>query len=161
MEERQPSRSAHLLRMDQHGEWHTHLSRWEKRLEKRRKKETTYWTLPQQLLYTEHVTTFHWLDFPFLFLRRFKFQTKRPNWAVGGRPGVTVWLQIGWFFFFSTLSISSQPSSFKKKEKKKHTRGHKPIPQKDMRALRLTQLSLCYFSLETNSVWFTSIHNSI
>jgi hypothetical protein len=79
---------------------------------KGRKKETTYWTLPQQLLYTEHVTTFHWLDFPFLFLRRFKFQTKRPNWAVGGRPGVTVWLQIGWFFFFSTLSISSQPSSF-------------------------------------------------
>ena len=122
MEERQPSRSAHLLRMDQHGEWHTHLSRWEKRLEKRRKKETTYWTLPQQLLYTEHVTTFHWLDFPFLFLRRFKFQTKRPNWAVGGRPGVTVWLQIGWFFFFSTLSISSQPSSFKKKRKEKtHT----------------------------------------
>lgn len=123
MEERQPSRSAHPLRMDQHGEWHTHLSRWERRLEKRGKKETTYWTPPQQLLYTEHVTTFHWLDFPFLFLRRFKFQTKRPNWAVGGRPGVTVWLQIGWFFFFSTLSISSQPSSFLKKKKRKNTHG--------------------------------------
>ena len=93
--------------------WMTHTSlQMGKTTRKGRKKETTYWTLPQQLLYTEHVTTFHWLDFPFLFLRRFKFQTKRPNWAVGGRPGVTVWLQIGWFFFFSTLSISSQPSSF-------------------------------------------------